>query len=202
MAELLEAEIRLRRVKEDIATDLELRKAQMRLIESEILDELQLDIQLDKARVEEASERSIEEMMREFDEVEREMQGVLKELQEEKEEMDKFLDRAATSQNQTLFFQRLYPTRETELSIEDKETARLLAKRIKQDSLGPGSEMSSGFRSLVHAFIFAVPTLLVTHDLLTSNPPAYAKDAALAAVAACIALNIWGEGRKQREGEW
>jgi hypothetical protein len=41
------------------------------------------------------------------------------------------------------------------------QTARLLVKRIKQDSLGPGSEMSSGFRSLVHAFIFAVPTLLM-----------------------------------------
>ncbi|GIL87962.1 hypothetical protein Vretimale_6334 [Volvox reticuliferus] len=104
----MQMEVRRVRAKEELMSDLEDRKAQMRAIGEEMKAALAREYELDRMRTEMGANYAISEAFHALDDVEAEVQRIKQQLQADKADLAAWEAETAEERSKGLFFKSLY----------------------------------------------------------------------------------------------
>ncbi|EFJ43958.1 hypothetical protein VOLCADRAFT_95786 [Volvox carteri f. nagariensis] len=160
-------EVRRVRAKEELMSDLEDRKTQMRAIGEEMKAALAREYELDRMRTEIGANYAMSEAFHALDDVEKEVQRIKQQLQADKADLAAWEAQTAEERSRGLFFKSLYSLTRNH---------------------GNPQQIRSPFRLYLFSYLSAFLALLVINDVLVMSSVPRPEAAEAAAVEAAVTM--------------
>eukprot|EP00199_Chlamydomonas_sp_CCMP681_P006591 CAMPEP_0119107720 /NCGR_PEP_ID=MMETSP1180-20130426/11565_1 /TAXON_ID=3052 ORGANISM="Chlamydomonas cf sp, Strain CCMP681" /NCGR_SAMPLE_ID=MMETSP1180 /ASSEMBLY_ACC=CAM_ASM_000741 /LENGTH=275 /DNA_ID=CAMNT_0007093253 /DNA_START=90 /DNA_END=917 /DNA_ORIENTATION=+ len=199
LVDVLKLEVAKAKVKDDMLQDLETRKENMRRIGQELDDEFAKKIELDKMRMDLASNSSLADTYAEFKELDDQIQKIRDQLQVDQADLLAFEQRSAISRNDSLFFKGLHkgPPETAGAGSSQQGTGNAQsnqqAAKVVANISAVGTESETPLRLYLFTYFGIACLFLAGSDLMSPTGPNLWLDGGYTIVGVGLGFQAWRE---------